>query len=81
MVARGDLRMRDFDVLLTSYEMAIIEKTAINKIKWCFIVVDEGQTQPPPLPEPCCCQLLLALQLSSLCLPWCLLLLSAQLTG
>ena len=42
MIARGDLRMRDYDILLTSYEMAIREKSAINKLDWTFIVVDEA---------------------------------------
>ena len=37
MIARGDLGMQTYDVLLTSYEMAIREKNHINRTQWCFI--------------------------------------------
>ena len=42
MIARGDLRMRKHDILLTSYEMAIREKTVINKQHYHFLIVDEA---------------------------------------
>ena len=42
MIARGDLRMVDYDILITSYEMAIREKSALNKITWTFLIVDEA---------------------------------------
>ena len=37
MIARGDLQMESYDILLTSYEMAIREKNSINRTQWCFI--------------------------------------------
>ena len=37
MIARGDLGMETYDILLTSYEMAIREKNHINRTQWCFI--------------------------------------------
>ena len=42
MISEGRLTMRDYDVCLTSYEMAIREKSQLNKHKWQFIVVDEA---------------------------------------
>lgn len=44
MIAEGRLKEENWDVLLTSYEMSIREKSSIAKVKWNFIVVDEGQT-------------------------------------
>ena len=44
MIARGDLGMETYDVLLTSYEMAIREKNHINRTQWCFI--GQPHTQP-----------------------------------
>lgn len=42
MVADGMLREENYDVLLTSYEMSILEKSSIAKVKWNFILVDEA---------------------------------------
>lgn len=33
---------RDWDVLLTTYEVANIEKTALNKIGWRYLIIDEA---------------------------------------
>lgn len=33
---------RDWDVLLTTYEIANIEKTALNKIGWRYLIIDEA---------------------------------------
>jgi SWI/SNF-related matrix-associated actin-dependent regulator of chromatin subfamily A member 5 len=43
MIADGQLKQENWDVLLTSYEMSIREKAHINKVKWNFIIVDEGK--------------------------------------
>ena len=32
----------DFDVLITSYELCIIEKPHLRKISWRYIVIDEA---------------------------------------
>ena len=42
MVASGQLKPENWDVLLTSYEMSIREKAHINKVRWNFIIVDEA---------------------------------------
>ena len=42
LIRAGHLKMTDYDVCLTSYEMAIREKTQLNKHRWHFIVVDEA---------------------------------------
>eukprot|EP01114_Cavostelium_apophysatum_P015131 TRINITY_DN4061_c0_g2_i1.p1 TRINITY_DN4061_c0_g2~~TRINITY_DN4061_c0_g2_i1.p1 ORF type:complete len:648 (-),score=235.27 TRINITY_DN4061_c0_g2_i1:56-1999(-) len=33
---------QDFDVCVTSFEIAIIEKSALKKIKWKYIIIDEA---------------------------------------
>ena len=33
---------RNWDVLLTTYEVANIEKTALNKIGWRYLIIDEA---------------------------------------
>lgn len=33
---------RDWDVLVTTYEVANIEKTALNKIGWRYLIIDEA---------------------------------------
>ena len=30
------------DVLVTSYEMAMIEKSVLTKIKWEYLIIDEA---------------------------------------
>ena len=42
MIARGDLRLSEHDILLTSYEMAIREKAVINRHAYEFLIVDEA---------------------------------------
>lgn len=33
---------RDWDVLVTTYEVANIEKTSLNKIGWRYLIIDEA---------------------------------------
>lgn len=33
---------REWDVLLTTYEVANIEKTTLNKIGWRYLIIDEA---------------------------------------
>lgn len=33
---------RGWDVLVTTYEVANIEKTALNKIGWRYLIIDEA---------------------------------------
>jgi SWI/SNF-related matrix-associated actin-dependent regulator of chromatin subfamily A member 5 len=54
MVANGQLKPENYDVLLTSYEMSIREKTHISKVKWNFIC----QINIVPVQE-CACTLAL----------------------
>lgn len=42
MVADGMLQPEHWDVLLTSYEMSIREKSSIAKVQWNYIVIDEA---------------------------------------
>ena len=47
-----------FDVVVTSYEMLIIEKTAFKKFGWRYIVVDEAhrmKNEQSKLSEVKCC--------------------------
>jgi SWI/SNF-related matrix-associated actin-dependent regulator of chromatin subfamily A member 5 len=41
-IREGKLHSSSWDVLLTSYEMAMAEKSALAKTKWHFIVIDEA---------------------------------------
>lgn len=52
MVASGQLKPENWDVLLTSYEMSIREKAHINKVKWNFIIVDEAHRSEPNTRNP-----------------------------
>lgn len=36
------MKAHKWDIIVTSYEMVLIEKTALMKYQWHFIVVDEG---------------------------------------
>ena len=36
------LKTKDFDVMITTYDIAMIEKTALNKIKWQYLIIDEA---------------------------------------
>jgi SWI/SNF-related matrix-associated actin-dependent regulator of chromatin subfamily A member 5 len=47
MVAQGQLHPDNYDVLLTSYEMSIREKSHINKVKWNFIVSSHAHRSHP----------------------------------
>uniref|UniRef100_A0A6A7G0I3 ISWI chromatin-remodeling complex ATPase CHR11 n=2 Tax=Hirondellea gigas TaxID=1518452 RepID=A0A6A7G0I3_9CRUS len=41
-IIKSTIRHKDFDVLILSYEIAIIEKTALKKIRWKYLIVDEA---------------------------------------
>ena len=43
--------MQTYDVLLTSYEMAIREKNHINRTQWCFIGQSTASTASPTEPQ------------------------------
>ena len=34
--------MEDLDVLITTYEMAIIEKAVLKKFSWRYLIIDEA---------------------------------------
>lgn len=36
------LKQRDFDLILTTYECAIIEKSALSKLKYEYLIIDEA---------------------------------------
>ncbi len=36
------LKTDDWDVLVTSYECVLAEKSSLNKIEWKFIIIDEA---------------------------------------
>jgi SWI/SNF-related matrix-associated actin-dependent regulator of chromatin subfamily A member 5 len=37
-----DLKRRDFDVILTTYEVVIKEKSALSKFKFDYLILDEA---------------------------------------
>jgi SWI/SNF-related matrix-associated actin-dependent regulator of chromatin subfamily A member 5 len=37
-----DLKRRDFDVILTTYEVVIKEKNALSKFKFDYLILDEA---------------------------------------
>ena len=43
---RTELKLKlaegDWDVCITSYEMCLIEKAALKKISWAYLVIDEA---------------------------------------
>ncbi len=39
---RDRLKTMDFDVCVTSYEVAIREKSQLRKIDWHYVIVDEA---------------------------------------
>lgn len=39
---QGKLLTQDFDVLLTTYEMCLREKSALKKLSWEYIIIDEA---------------------------------------
>lgn len=36
------LTKKNFDVCITSFEICMIEKTALKKIDWCYLIIDEA---------------------------------------
>lgn len=36
------LQPDSFDILCTTYEMAIIEKATLKRVKWCYLIIDEA---------------------------------------
>jgi SWI/SNF-related matrix-associated actin-dependent regulator of chromatin subfamily A member 5 len=38
----NELKKRDFDVLLTTYEVVIKEKSALSKLKFSYLILDEA---------------------------------------
>ena len=45
---------RNWDVLLTTYEVANIEKTALNKIGWRYLIIDEAHRCVKAHAHYCC---------------------------
>jgi SNF2 family DNA or RNA helicase len=41
-LVKNELVLGKFDVCLTTFEVAIIEKTPLNKFKWKYICIDEA---------------------------------------
>lgn len=41
-IVKDQLFDTDWDVVVTSYEMCLIEKASIKKISWAYIVIDEA---------------------------------------
>lgn len=41
-IYKEDLAGGKFNVLLTSYEYVMLDKSDLSKIEWCYIVIDEG---------------------------------------
>ncbi|KAJ3197493.1 hypothetical protein HK101_003191 [Irineochytrium annulatum] len=41
-MVRDTLTPEDFDILVTSYEMCLLEKTALRKISWQYLIIDEA---------------------------------------
>ena len=39
---KNDLYSGNWDILITSYEMCLIEKSALKKISWAYLVIDEA---------------------------------------
>ena len=39
---RTQLQPADFDVIVTSYEIAVIEKAALGKFAWHYVIIDEA---------------------------------------
>jgi SWI/SNF-related matrix-associated actin-dependent regulator of chromatin subfamily A member 5 len=42
MISDGVLTPGTFDVVVTSYETALLERSALNKQRWKLMIVDEG---------------------------------------
>ncbi|KAK8801168.1 hypothetical protein WA158_001938 [Blastocystis sp. Blastoise] len=36
------IKKRKFQVMITTYEMCLIEKSVLNRIKWVYLIIDEG---------------------------------------
>ena len=36
------IRKHNFEVLITTYEMCLIEKSILKRIKWVYLIIDEG---------------------------------------
>ena len=36
------IRKHNFEVLITTYEMCLIEKSILKRIKWIYLIIDEG---------------------------------------
>lgn len=41
----------NFEVCITSYEMVLLEKAALKKLPWQYIIIDEVRRRPPPRPH------------------------------
>jgi SWI/SNF-related matrix-associated actin-dependent regulator of chromatin subfamily A member 5 len=41
-MVRDELMSGEFDVILTTYEVVILERAALRKFSWCYILIDEA---------------------------------------
>jgi len=46
-VLQGELRMNQFQVLLTTYEYIIKDRPHLSKIKWIHMVIGMNPSYPP----------------------------------
>ena len=42
------LLANNFEVCITSYEMVLLEKSALKKLPWQYIIIDEVRRRPTP---------------------------------
>lgn len=42
IIIKDKINTRDFDILITSYEIANIEKNALSRVSWFYICIDEA---------------------------------------
>jgi hypothetical protein len=47
-LVEGRLLTGKFDVCITSYEMVLLEKAALKKLPWQYIVIDEARVVVSP---------------------------------
>ena len=41
-MVKNDLYSGQWDICVTSYEMCLLEKSALKKISWAFLAIDEA---------------------------------------